>query len=138
MKEHKKEKEGENKLETEIHSHGLAPKLPHAQHIHGFEQAVSECPTLAASGRDNLLTDSFRTVLIRGRARGHEDAWPEAVDDATPDSTPEVLDLAALGAVVAVQQDNALRHGNVACLVASFSRNTLFRCPYNQSAMNSE
>jgi hypothetical protein len=50
------EKEGTNKLETEIHSHGLAPKLPHAQHIHGFKQAVSECPTLAASGGDNLIT----------------------------------------------------------------------------------
>jgi hypothetical protein len=34
----------------------MAPNLPHAQHIHGFKQAVSECPTLAASGRDNLIT----------------------------------------------------------------------------------
>jgi hypothetical protein len=49
-------KEGTKKLETEIHSHGLAPKLPHAQHIHGFKQAVSECPTLAASGEDRLIT----------------------------------------------------------------------------------
>jgi hypothetical protein len=50
------QKEGTKKLETEIHSHGLAPKLPHAQHIHGFKQAVSECPALAASGRDQLIT----------------------------------------------------------------------------------
>jgi hypothetical protein len=50
------EKEGTNKLETEIHSHGLAAKLPHAQHIHGFKKAVSECPTLAVSGDDNLIT----------------------------------------------------------------------------------
>jgi hypothetical protein len=50
------EKEGAKEIETEIHSHGLAPKLPHAQHIHGFKKAVSECPTLAASGRDNLIT----------------------------------------------------------------------------------
>jgi hypothetical protein len=50
------EKEGKKKIETEIHSHGLAPKLPHAQHIHGFKKALSECPTLAASGRDNLIT----------------------------------------------------------------------------------
>jgi hypothetical protein len=50
------EKEGTKKLETEINSHGLAAKLPHAQHIHGFKKAVSECPTLAASGRDNLIT----------------------------------------------------------------------------------
>ena len=50
------EKEGNKKIETEIHTKGLAPKLPHAQHIHGFKKAVSECPTLAASGRDNLIT----------------------------------------------------------------------------------
>ena len=49
-------KEGNKKVETEIHSHGLAAKLPHAQHIHGFKKALSECPTLAASGRDNLIT----------------------------------------------------------------------------------
>src|ERR671913_957676 len=50
------EKEGTKKVETEIHTKGLAPKLPHAQHIHGFKKAVSECPTLAASGDDNLIT----------------------------------------------------------------------------------
>jgi hypothetical protein len=48
-------KEG-GKLDTKIFSTGMAPKLPHAQHIHGFKQAISECPTLAASGRDNLIT----------------------------------------------------------------------------------
>jgi len=50
------EKEGSKKVETEIHTKGLAPKLPHAQHIHGFKKALSECPTLAASGSDNLIT----------------------------------------------------------------------------------
>src|SRR5215203_1281475 len=50
------EKEGAKEIETEIHTKGLAPKLPHAQHIHGFKKAVSECPTLADSGRDNLIT----------------------------------------------------------------------------------
>ena len=50
------EKKGNKKVETEIHTKGLAPKLPHAQHIHGFKKAVSECPTLAASGNDNLIT----------------------------------------------------------------------------------
>src|SRR4028118_974302 len=43
-------KEG-RKLHTKIISTDLAPKLPHAQHIHGFKKAVSECPTLAASGQ---------------------------------------------------------------------------------------
>src|SRR5215207_7434117 len=50
------EKEGNKKVETEIHTKGLAPKLPHAQHIHGFKKAVSECPTLADSGSDDLIT----------------------------------------------------------------------------------
>src|SRR5215208_4721371 len=48
--------EGAKEIETEIHTKGLAPKLPHAQHIHGFKKALSECPTLADSGRDNLIT----------------------------------------------------------------------------------
>src|SRR5687768_3110081 len=50
------EKKGNKKVETKIHTKGLAPKLPHAQHIHGFKKAVSECPTLALSGGDNLIT----------------------------------------------------------------------------------
>src|SRR5215213_4096345 len=49
------EKNGE-KVEIEIHTKGLVPKLPHAQHIHGFKKAVSECPTMADAGRDNVLT----------------------------------------------------------------------------------
>jgi hypothetical protein len=49
------EKNGK-KVEIEIHTKGLAPKLPHAQHIHGFKKAVSECPTMADAGRDNVLT----------------------------------------------------------------------------------
>ncbi len=36
-----------DQLTTDIASEGLAPGLPHAQHIHGLEQAISECPTLA-------------------------------------------------------------------------------------------
>jgi hypothetical protein len=36
-----------DQLTTDIASQGLAPNLPHAQHIHGLEQAISECPTLA-------------------------------------------------------------------------------------------
>ena len=37
-----------DQLSTDITSEGLAPNLPHAQHIHGLEQAISECPSLAA------------------------------------------------------------------------------------------
>jgi hypothetical protein len=45
------------KLDTKIYSTGMAPKLPHAQHIHGMAQAISECPTLAAdTNGDGLIT----------------------------------------------------------------------------------
>ena len=37
-----------DQLSTDIASEGLSPNLPHAQHIHGLEQAISECPSLAA------------------------------------------------------------------------------------------
>ena len=35
-------------LTIDVDSKGLSPKLPHAQHIHGKDQAISECPTLNA------------------------------------------------------------------------------------------
>src|SRR5215208_3696776 len=64
------EKEGKKKVETEIHTKGLAPKLPHAQHIHGFKKAVSECPTLAASGdtspKSALAVDRFPVASAKG------------------------------------------------------------------------
>jgi hypothetical protein len=71
-------KEG-TKLTTRIYSTGMAPNLPHAQHIHGFKQAVSECPTLAASGRDNLITTveglpSYGPIQVSLTTRG--DASP--------------------------------------------------------------
>jgi hypothetical protein len=49
------EKNGK-KVEIEIHTKDLAAKLPHAQHIHGFKKAVSECPTMADAGGNNVLT----------------------------------------------------------------------------------
>ena len=71
-------KEG-GKLDTKIYSTGLAPKLPHAQHIHGFKQALSECPTLAASGRDNLITTveglpSYGPIRVSFTTRGDTSA----------------------------------------------------------------
>ncbi len=73
-------KEG-TKLTTRIYSTDMAPKLPHAQHIHGFKQAVSECPTLAASGRDNLITTveglpSYGPIQVSLTTRG--DTSPES------------------------------------------------------------
>ncbi len=46
------------KLTTKIRSHGLAAKLPHAQHIHGFKQAVSECPALKADKNGDRLVNT--------------------------------------------------------------------------------
>ncbi len=40
-------------LTTKIYTEGMAPKLPHAQHIHGMAQAISECPTLRAADDNN-------------------------------------------------------------------------------------
>jgi hypothetical protein len=40
-------------LTTRIHTEGMAPNLPHAQHIHGMAQAISECPTLRAADDNN-------------------------------------------------------------------------------------
>ena len=48
-----------DQLSTNITSEGLAPNLPHAQHIHGLEQAISECPSLAADlNGDGLVNTS--------------------------------------------------------------------------------
>ncbi len=51
-------KKNDTKLTTKIYSKGLAPKLPHAQHIHGFKRAVSECPTLAADENGDRLVNT--------------------------------------------------------------------------------
>jgi len=57
------------KLTTKIRSHGLAPKLPHAQHIHGFKQAVSECPTLAADENGDRLVNTVEGLPSYGPIR---------------------------------------------------------------------
>jgi hypothetical protein len=46
------------KLDTKIYSTGMAPGLPHAQHIHGMAQAISECPTLAADTNGDGLVNT--------------------------------------------------------------------------------
>jgi hypothetical protein len=45
-------------LDTKIITTDLAPGLPHAQHIHGMAQAISECPTLAADTNDDGLINT--------------------------------------------------------------------------------
>ncbi len=69
-------------LTTKIFTEGMAPNLPHAQHIHGFEQAVSECPTLAADRNgDGLINTaeglpSYGPIQVSLTTRG--DTSPES------------------------------------------------------------
>jgi hypothetical protein len=71
-----------NKLDAKINSHGLAPELPHAQHIHGMAQAISECPTLAADQDGDGLVNtaeglpSYGPIAVSFTTRG----------DTSPDS----------------------------------------------------
>ena len=47
-----------SQLSVDVDSEGLSPNLVHAQHIHGKDQAISECPTL------NKKTDKDRDGLL--------------------------------------------------------------------------
>ena len=53
-------------LSVDIVTEDMAPKLPHAQHIHGFEQAVSECPTLAADDNGDGLINTVEGLPSDG------------------------------------------------------------------------
>lgn len=55
-----------DELTTKINSHGLAPDLPHAQHIHGMAQAISECPTLAADDNNDGLINTVEGLPSYG------------------------------------------------------------------------
>ena len=74
-------KEG-GKLDAKIYSTGMAPELPHAQHIHGIAQAISECPTLAADANGDGLVNtaeglpSYGPIAVSLTTRG----------DTSPDS----------------------------------------------------
>jgi len=57
------------KLDTKIVTTGMAPKLPHAQHIHGMAQAISECPTLAADTNGNRLINTAEGLPSYGPIR---------------------------------------------------------------------
>ena len=55
-----------DRLGSKINSHGLAPELPHAQHIHGMAQAVSECPTLANDANGDGLVNTVEGLPSYG------------------------------------------------------------------------
>ena len=58
-----------HKLDTKIVTRGMAPKLPHAQHIHGMAQAISECPTLAADQNGDRLVNTAEGLPSYGPIR---------------------------------------------------------------------
>ncbi len=49
---------GHGMLKVNIHTEGMAPELPHAQHIHGIARAISECPTLANDQNNDGLINT--------------------------------------------------------------------------------
>jgi hypothetical protein len=53
-------------LNTTINSSGMAPNLPHAQHIHGMAQAISECPSLAADANADGLINTTEGAPFYG------------------------------------------------------------------------
>ncbi len=69
-------------LTTKIYTEGMAPNLPHAQHIHGMAQAISECPTLRADDNgDGLINTveglpSYGPIQVSLTTRG--DTSPES------------------------------------------------------------
>ena len=69
-------------LNVTVRAHGLAPDLPHAQHIHYGEQARNECPTAADAGSDFRLTTvegvpAYGPVAVSLTTRG--DTSPDSV-----------------------------------------------------------
>ena len=57
---------GSGQLNVNILSEGMAPELPHAQHIHGMAQAISECPTLAADDNGDGLINTVEGLPSYG------------------------------------------------------------------------
>ncbi len=59
-----------DQLTIGIASEGLTPSQPHAQHIHGLEQALSECLTiLNDQDGDNLVNTTEVGALLRADPR---------------------------------------------------------------------
>lgn len=46
----------DGKVQVKIRATGLAPNLPHAQHLHGAIGTATACPTDAAAGADGVVT----------------------------------------------------------------------------------
>ena len=96
-----------------VRSHGLAPELPHAQHIHGMAQAVSECPTLANDDNDDGLVNTVEGLPSYG---------PIAVSFTTRGDTSPASGLAVSRFPVA-NEGGALQYTRTFAVPASVANN---------------
>jgi hypothetical protein len=55
-----------DRLTGVIYAQGLSPNLPHAMHVHGFEQAVAECPGAARDANGDHLVDTLEGIVDYG------------------------------------------------------------------------
>lgn len=60
--------EGE-KAHVKVHAHGLAPNLPHAQHIHFGQQARNECPSVADDSNVDQRLNTVEGIPAYGPVR---------------------------------------------------------------------
>ena len=51
-----------DRLSSVVHVQGLTPGLPHAMHIHGLEQAESECPGISRDVNADGLVDTLEGI----------------------------------------------------------------------------
>ena len=56
-------------LTTKINSNGLSANLPHAQHIHGEDEAKNECPPASADKDDDSLVSTLEGLPFYGPIR---------------------------------------------------------------------
>ena len=55
-----------DRLTGVIYAQGLSPNLPHAMHIHGFEQAAAECPGVGRDKNGDGLVDTLEGLVDYG------------------------------------------------------------------------
>ena len=59
----------EGELTTKINSRGFSANLPHAQHIHGEEEALNECPPATADDDGDGLVSTLEGLPFYGPIR---------------------------------------------------------------------
>lgn len=52
----------DSQITTALYARGLTPELPHAMHIHGFDEVVPECRSLGRDEDSNGLIDTLEGI----------------------------------------------------------------------------